>query len=120
MNTCITIYTAKFYSVILFLYMKWTDYLNNYSYDLCSRFWSPSALGGYFVQITVFWGHTGCLLSGVESREVSVSQRFQKYYLYIGRAIRGMEFFYCIDCPPFGESVIRGFTAFRKLGMPVV
>ena len=27
---------------------------------------SPFALRGYFVQITVLWGHAGCLLSGVE------------------------------------------------------
>ena len=30
------------------------------------QFWSPSAFGGYFVEIAVLWGHAGCLLSGVE------------------------------------------------------
>ena len=52
---------------------EWADYLSNkrqkfdgISYALCLRFWSPSAFGGYFVQIAVLWGHAGCPLSGVE------------------------------------------------------
>ena len=45
------------------------------SYDLCLRFWSPSAFGGYFVQIAVLWGHAGSV-SVVRSREVSAIRRF--------------------------------------------
>ena len=67
------------------------------------------SLGGYFVQIAVFWGHAGCPLI-VQNREVSSLWKFQMYYFYrksnqghgICPLYRG--------CPRFGESVIRGFT----------
>ena len=49
-------------------------------------------------------------LSVVRSREVSASQRFQMYYFY-RKSNWGYGFCSLYrGCPPFGESVIRGFT----------
>ena len=68
---------------------------------------APSAFGGYLVQIAVLWGHSGCPLSRVERCPLLGGS---KCTISIGRAIGGMEFVHC--CPPFGESVIRGFIFF--------
>ena len=51
--------------------------------------WSPSAFGGYFVQIAVLQGHAGCPLSGVERCPLLGGS---KCTISIGRAIRSMEF----------------------------
>ena len=75
---------------------EWTDYLSNkcQKFDgiliiyACS-FWSPSAFGGYFVQIAVLWGHAGCLLSRVERCPLLGGS---KCIISIRRAISGMEF----------------------------
>ena len=88
--------------------MGWTDYLSNkcLKFDLilmlCARsFCPPSALGGYFVQIAVLWGHAGCLLSGVERCQLFGGS---KCTISIGRAIGGMEFVCCIEVVHLPES----------------
>ena len=58
------------------------------------RFWSPSAFGGYFVQIAVLWGHAGCALSGVERGPLLGGS---KCTISIGRAIGGMGFVRCTE-----------------------
>ena len=69
---------------------------------------NTSALGGYFVQLLVLWGHTFCPLSG--DRRSSVSRRLKMYYFY-GKINWGH-----IVCPLYGgsqylgESVMGGST----------
>ena len=64
-------------------------------------FWSPSAFGGYFVQIAVLWGYAGCLLSKVERCPLLGGS---KCTISIGRAIRGMEFVCCTKVICLSES----------------
>ena len=77
---------------------------------ICAHgFWSPSTLGGYFVQIAVLWGHTGCPLSGVER---CLLLGGSKCNISIGRAIGGMEFIRCIEVVCLSESpLLEVFTA---------
>ena len=60
---------------------------------------SLSALGGYFVQLLILWGHVFCLLS--RDRRLSVSWRLKKYYFY-GKINWGHA-----DCPLGRRSVSR-------------
>ena len=60
-----------------------------------------SAFGGYFVQIAVLWGHTGCPLSGLERCPLL---RGSKCTISIGRAIGGMEFVRSTEVVRLSES----------------
>ena len=75
--------------------------VRSYFYDLCLQFWSLSALGGYFVQIAVLWGHAGCPLSGVERCPLLGGS---KCTVSIGRAIGGMDFVRCKEVVRYSES----------------
>ena len=95
---------------------EWTDYFS-YFYDFCLRFWSPSALGGYFVQIAVLWGHTGCRLSGVERCPLLGGS---KCTISMGRAIRGMEFVHCTEVVHLTGSLsleVSLYTIMHVLGL---
>ena len=63
--------------------------------------WSPSAFGGYFVQIAVLWGHAGCPLSGVERCPLLGGS---KCTISMGRAIGGMEFVRCTEVVRLSKS----------------
>ena len=80
---------------------KGVDRLSEYSYDLCLRFWSPSAFGGYFVQIAVLYGYAGCVLSRVERCPLLEGS---KCIISIGRVIGGMEFVCYTEVVRFSES----------------
>ena len=65
----------------------------------------PYALGGYFVQIAVLWGHAGCLLSRVERCPlVGGSKCYRKSNQGHGFCLLYRERL------PFVDSVIRGLT----------
>ena len=72
------------------------------------RVFCLSAIGRYFIQLLVLWGHVFCLLSG--GRRLSVSQRLKMYCFY-GRVNRGhVACPLYRGCPYLGVSVMGGST----------
>ena len=57
--------------------------------------------GGYFVQITVLWGHAGCSLPEVERCPLLGGS---KCTISIGRAIGGVKFVCCTEVVRLSES----------------
>ena len=94
---------------------EWTDYLSNQcpKFDLilmiCARGLGLCPLSEVILYRLLSFG--GMLaVRHVRSREVSASRRLQIYYFY-RKSNLGHEFCPLYGgCPPFGESVIRGFT----------
>ena len=98
---------------------EWTDYLSNkhQKFDVilivCARSFDLFPLLEVILYRLLSFG--GML--AVWSREVSASQRFQMYYFY-GKSNWGHGICPLYrGCPPFGESVIRGFTVLALLDL---
>ena len=98
---------------------EWTDYLSNkhQKFDgilmiyVCGFGLCP-LLEAVFYRLLSF-GHAGCPLSGVERCPLLGGS---KCTVSIGRAIGGHEICPLYrGCPPFGESIIRGFTVYISI-----